>query len=88
MKNHWLDRGRATGLPGLLFLHLKVRSCHASQVAGAERLTVAAGPKQGATAATVYSMVYNLRVEARTADYLRVTLAAPLCAGRARFAGT
>lgn len=61
---------------GLLFLHLNVRSCQASPGAGGEQLTVAAGPKQGANAATVYSMVYSLRVESRTADYLRVTLAA------------
>ena len=41
MMNHWVGPVRAAGLPGLLFLHLSVRSCHASQVAGSERLTVA-----------------------------------------------
>lgn len=61
---------------GLLFLHLNVRSCQASPAASGEQLTVAAGPKQGANAASVYSMVYTLRVESRSADYLRVTLAA------------
>lgn len=61
---------------GMLFLHLNVRSCQASPEAGGEQLTVAGGPKQGANAATVYSMVYSLRVESHTADYLRVTLSA------------
>jgi len=68
--------GKGDSVCGLLFLHLNVHSCVARAGAAGEQLTLSAGPKQGASAATVYSMAYAMRVEASTADYLRVVLSA------------
>jgi len=68
--------GSADSVCGLLFLHLNVRSCQPTHNANGDVLMLSAGPKQGATAGTVYSMAYTMHVVASTADYLRVTLAA------------
>lgn len=68
--------GTAESVCGVLFLHLNVRSCQVTQGAQGDVLMLSAGPKQGATAGTVYSMAYTMRVEASTADYLRVVLMA------------
>lgn len=68
--------GSAESVCGVLFLHLNVRSCQPTHGAQGDVLMVSAGPKQGATAGTVYSMAYTMRVEASTADYLRVVLVA------------
>ena len=68
--------GSADSVCELLFLHLNVRSCQASRSAEGERLTLAVGPKHGATAGTLYSMEYTLHVDAATADYLNVSLTA------------
>lgn len=68
--------GSAQSVCELLFLHLNVRSCQASRSADGERLTLAVGPKHGATAGTLYSMEYAMRVDSATADYLNVSLTA------------
>ncbi len=61
---------------GVLFLHLNVRSCQPIHGAHGDVLMLSAGPKQGATAGTVYSMAYSMKVEASRADFLRVSLVA------------
>lgn len=68
--------GSAESVCGVLFLHLNVRSCQPSHGTQGDVVMLSAGPKQGATAGTVYSMAYTMRVEASTADYLRVSLVA------------
>ena len=68
--------GTAESVCGVLFLHLNVRSCQPTRGAQGDVLMLSAGPKQGATAGTVYSMAYRMRVEASRADYLRVSLVA------------
>ena len=68
--------GTADTVCGLLFLHLNVRSCQPRHGAAGDVLMLSAGPKQGATAGTVYSMAYTMQVEASRADYLRVSLVA------------
>ena len=68
--------GTGESVCGVLFLHLNVRSCQPTHGAKGDVLLLSAGPKQGATAGTVYSMAYTMRVEASTADYLRVALVA------------
>lgn len=68
--------GSAESVCGVLFLHLNVRSCLPSRGPDGAQLTLAVGPKHGATAGTLYDMQYNMHVEAATADYLRVSLAA------------
>jgi hypothetical protein len=68
--------GSAESVCGVLSLHLNVRSCQPTHGAAGDVLMLSAGPKQGATAGTVYSMAYTLRVEASTADYLRVAMVA------------
>ena len=68
--------GNAESVCGVLFLHLNVRTCQPTHSAQGDVLVLSAGPKQGATAGTVYSMAYTMRVEASTADYLRVALVA------------
>jgi hypothetical protein len=60
----------------VMFLHLNVRSCQSTHGANGDGLTLAAGPKQGATAGSIYSINYAVRVEAFSADYLRVALTA------------
>lgn len=68
--------GTAETVCGLLFLHLNVRSCQPTHGPQGDVLMLSAGPKQGATSATVYSMAYTMRVEASNADYLRVSMVA------------
>jgi len=68
--------GTAESVCGVLFLHLNVRSCQPTHGAQGDVVMLSAGPKKGATAGTVYSMAYTMRVEASTADYLRVALVA------------
>jgi len=68
--------GSAESVCRVLFLHLNVRSCQATRGAQGDVLMLSAGPKQGATAGTVYSMAYTMRVEASTAEHLRVVLVA------------
>lgn len=68
--------GSAESVCGVLFLHLNVRSCLPSRGPDGPQVTLAVGPKHGATAGTLYDMRYTMRVEAATADYLRVSLAA------------
>jgi hypothetical protein len=63
-------------LCAIMFLHLNVRACQPTRGAKGEGLELMAGPKQGATSGSIYSMDYNMRVEASTADYLRVALTA------------
>ncbi len=69
---------RATdSLCGILFLHLNVRSCQPTHgTNGDDGLVLVAGPKQGVTGGSVYSMHYSMHVEMSTSDYLRVTLTA------------
>ncbi len=61
---------------GVLFLHLNVRTCQATRGAQGDGLVLAVGPKQGGGGGSVYSMQYAMRVEASSADYLRVSLTA------------
>lgn len=68
--------GAAESVCGVLFLHLNVRSCQPVRGAQGDVLMLSAGPKQSAMAGMVYSMAYTMRVEASTADYLRVSLVA------------
>lgn len=68
--------GAPESVCGLLFLHLNVRSCKPTRGAGGDVLMLSGGPKQGATAGTVYSMAYSMHVEVSSADYLRVSLVA------------
>lgn len=62
-------------LCGVMFLHLNIRACQPTQAAnGAAGLVLTAGPRQGVTGGSVYTMNYSMRVEASTVDYLRVAL--------------
>lgn len=61
---------------GVMFLHLNVRACHATRGAQGDGLVLTAGPKQGGSSAALYTMQYAMRVEASTADYVRVVLTA------------
>lgn len=69
--------GATDSLCGIMFLHLNVRGCHATHGANGDGLVLIAGPKQGVTGGSVYSMKYSMHVETSTSDYLRVTLTAP-----------
>ncbi len=61
---------------GVMFLHLNVRACQATRGAQGDGLVLTAGPKQGGATAALYTMQYTMRVEASTADYVRVVLTA------------
>lgn len=61
---------------GVMFLHLNVRACQPTRGTQGDGLVLTAGPKQGSAAGSVYTMEYNMRVEASTADYVRVVLTA------------
>ncbi len=61
---------------GVMFLHLNVRACKATRGPQGDGLVLTAGPKQGGASAALYSMQYAMRVEASTADYVRVVLTA------------
>lgn len=64
-------------LCAIMFLHLNVRACQPKHgTKGGEGLELMAGPKQGASSGSIYAMDYTMRVEASTADYLRVSLTA------------
>ncbi len=63
-------------LCGVMFLHLNVRGCLPVHGANGEGLTLTAGPKQGSSGNTVYTIKYQMQVEASRADYLRVGLTA------------
>ena len=58
----------------LLMLHLNVRACQAASSSTGEALELTVGPKRAATPGMIYRMRYALRVEADTAQYLRVLL--------------
>ncbi len=66
----------AESVCGLLFLHLNIRSCLPSLGASGKQLAVSVGPKQAATPGTLYSMTYAMTINAATANYLNVSLAA------------
>jgi hypothetical protein len=59
-------------------LHLNVRSCKATSSIGGAQLALSAGPKQAVSAASNYSMVYSMQVNAGDPGYLGVKLSAPL----------
>ena len=61
---------------GVMFLHLNVRACQATRGTQGDGLVLTAGPKQGSAGGSVYTMQYTMRVEASTADYVRVALTA------------
>lgn len=68
--------GSPDSVCGVMFLHLNVRACKATQGAQGDGLVLTAGPKQGGTGGSVYTMQYRMQVEASTADYVRVVLTA------------
>ncbi len=61
---------------GVMFLHLNVRACQATNGADGDGLVLTAGPKQGVTAGSIYTVNYTMHVDTTSADYLRVTLTA------------
>ena len=61
----------------LLFLHLNVHSCRPSTIAGADVLSLTAGPKRAQASGMMYRLDYTMRVEVATPAYMRVTLTAP-----------
>lgn len=63
-------------LCGVMFLHLNIRACLPFHDANGDGLTLTAGPKQGTSGSTVYTMKYVMHVEVSSADYLRVSLSA------------
>lgn len=64
-------------LCNVLFLHLNVRACEAKHGPQNDVLMLTGGPKQGASVGTSYRIDYAMHVDSASADYLRVTLAAP-----------
>ena len=63
-------------LCGVMFLHLNVRACLPVHGSNGDGLTLTAGPKQGTTGSTIYTMKYVMHLESSSADYLRVSLTA------------
>jgi hypothetical protein len=61
---------------GVMFLHLNVRACQATHGADGDGLVLTAGPKQGVTGGSIYTVNYAMHVDTSSADYLRVTLMA------------
>lgn len=61
---------------GVMFLHLNVRACTATHGANGDGLVLTAGPKQGVTGGSIYTVNYTMHVDVTSADYLRVTLTA------------
>lgn len=61
---------------GVMFLHLNVRACQATRGPNGDGLMLTAGPKQGVTGGTIYTVNYSMHVDTSSADYLRVTLTA------------
>ena len=61
---------------GVMFLHLNIRACTATHGANGEGLVLTAGPKQGVTGGSIYTVNYTMHVDVTSADYLRVTLTA------------
>ena len=61
---------------GVMFLHLNVRACQATHGANGDGLVLTAGPKQGVTGGSIYTVNYAMHVDTASADYLRVTLTA------------
>lgn len=66
----------ASAVCELLFLHLNVRACRPSRIAGGEGLVLTVGPKRAQASGMRYSLDYALRIEASTPTYLKVTLTA------------
>lgn len=60
----------------LLFLHVNVRACWPATTAEGQVLMLTVGPKRARAPGTRYRLEYAMRIEASTADYLRVTLSA------------
>lgn len=63
-------------LCGVMFLHLNVRGCQPKRGTSADGLVLTAGPKQGVTGGSIYTMNYSMQVEVATPEYLRVSLVA------------
>ena len=61
---------------GVMFLHLNVRACQATHGADGDGLVLTAGPKQGVTGGSIYTVNYAMHVDTSSPDYLRVTLTA------------
>jgi hypothetical protein len=61
---------------GVMFLHLNVRACQPTHGANGDGLAMTAGPKQGVTGGSVYTVNYAMHVDTSSPDYLRVTLTA------------
>jgi hypothetical protein len=61
----------------MLFLHLNIRSCKVGHGSNGLQLALSVGPKQSTSAASTYSMVYSMQVNAADRDYLGVKLSAP-----------
>ena len=60
----------------IMFLHLNVRACQATHGANGDGLMLTAGPKQGVTGGSIYTVDYAMHVDTSSPDYLRVTLTA------------
>ena len=69
--------GSADSVCEMLFLHLNIRSCKATRANNVPQLALSVGPKQAGSAASTYSMVYAMQVNAAETDYLGVKLSAP-----------
>jgi hypothetical protein len=69
--------GSADSVCEMLFLHLNIRSCKATRANNVPQLALSVGPKQAGSAASTYSMVYAMQVDAAETDYLGVKLSAP-----------
>ena len=61
---------------GVMFLHLNVRACQASRGPNGDGLVLTAGPKQGVTGGSIYTVNYTMHVDTSSPDYLRATLTA------------
>lgn len=61
---------------GVMFLHLNVRACQATRGPNGDGLVLMAGPKQGVTGGSIYTVNYTMHVDTSSPDYLRATLTA------------
>jgi hypothetical protein len=61
---------------GIMFLHLNMRACQATHGPDGDGLVLTAGPKQGVTGGSLYTVKYTMHVDTSSADYLRVTMTA------------